>query len=99
MWLALLDIAKREECSIHDICSLVSIRRAKNSSLTAAIRVFLMLYYQSACTKEGHLQAGHGNFENMKKRAQISKDSNTYFSKEEKVLLTRRKRNRRVSAA
>lgn len=71
MWMALREIAKREICSIHDICSLVSVRKNPKTSLTAAIRVFLMLYFRAATTEEGHKLAGHGNFELMKRRARI----------------------------
>lgn len=72
MWKALQDIARREGCSSHDICSLINIRKNHQTSLTAAIRVFLMLYYRAAATEEGHLKVGHGCFEAMKKRAQIN---------------------------
>jgi predicted DNA-binding ribbon-helix-helix protein len=71
MWLALRDIARREKCSIHDICSLVSVRKNARTSLTAAIRVFLMLYFRAASTEEGHRKSGHGNFEFMKRRARL----------------------------
>jgi len=72
MWNAIKDIALREGTTIHSICSLISIRKAADTSLTAAIRVFLMLYYRAATTQEGHLRAGHGNFENMKRRARVT---------------------------
>ncbi len=72
MWNALKEIAKREKCTIHDICSLIHVRKGKHSSLTAAIRVFLMLYFRSAATEEGHIRAGHGRFESMIERARIS---------------------------
>lgn len=75
MWLALKDIARRERCSMHDICSLIHMRKNENTSLTAAIRVFLMLYYRAAATEEGHSRAGHGNFENMKRRARVVAES------------------------
>ena len=71
MWTALKEIANREGCSIHDICSLISLRKNENTSLTAAIRVFLMLYFRASSTEEGHCQAGHGCFEAMKRRAKI----------------------------
>lgn len=71
MWLALRDIALREKCTIHDICSLVSVRKNTHTSLTAAIRVFLMLYFRAATTDEGHRRAGHGDFEHMKRRARV----------------------------
>ncbi len=60
MWAALKEIARREKCTIHRICSVVYDRKNDKSSLTAAIRVFLMAYYRSAATEEGHAIAGHG---------------------------------------
>ena len=72
MWSSLYDIAKRENCSIHDICTLINMRKNPKTSLTAAIRVFLMLYFRAAATEEGHAKAGHGNFEFMKHRAGVN---------------------------
>ena len=69
MWNALFDIAKRENCSIHDICTLISIRKNPKTSLTAGIRVFLMLYFRAAANEEGHARAGHGDIKFMKDRA------------------------------
>ena len=71
MWVALKDIARRERCRIHDICSLIERRKQPDTSLTAAIRVFLMLYYRAAATEEGHMKAGHGNFQVMLRRARV----------------------------
>lgn len=75
MWAALKDIAHREGCSMHEICSLIHLRKREQTSLTAGIRVFLMLYYKAASTDEGHRRAGHGDFENMRQRARISQDA------------------------
>lgn len=71
MWSALREIARREDCKIHDLCSLIHLRKNPDTSLTAAIRVFLMLYYRAAATEEGHRRAGHGNFDNMIQRARM----------------------------
>ncbi len=71
MWSALREIAKREDCKIHDICSLIHLRKNPDTSLTAAIRVFLMLYYRAAATEDGHHRAGHGNFDHMVQRARV----------------------------
>ena len=60
MWQALKDIAVREKCSIHILCSMIAKRKRPQSSLTAAVRVFVMLYYRAASTEEGHNRAGHG---------------------------------------
>ena len=82
MWQALREIAKRERCTIHDICTLISMRKNSKTSLTAAIRVFLMLYFRAASTEEGHQKAGHGSFEIMKRRARLSDDKSGIFSKQ-----------------
>lgn len=57
---ALFDIARREGRNVHEIATLVDQARPRNSSLTAAIRVFVMAYYRAAATEEGHARAGHG---------------------------------------
>ncbi|MCC7304633.1 MAG: ribbon-helix-helix domain-containing protein [Alphaproteobacteria bacterium] len=83
MWMALRDIALRESCTIHDICSLVSMRKNAHTSLTAAIRVFLMLYFRAASTEEGHKRAGHGSFEQMTQRARIPVQQVAFFSRKQ----------------
>jgi predicted DNA-binding ribbon-helix-helix protein len=75
MWDAIKDIANRERTSIHYLCTLIAMRKQQETSLTAAIRVFLMLYYRAAATSEGHARAGHGNFDNMLRRAKIDPPS------------------------
>ena len=67
MWGALLDIAARERRNVHEICSLVNrAGRRPESSLTAAIRVFIMAYFRAAATEDGHATAQHGKgFVNM----------------------------------
>ncbi len=71
MWIALRDITKREECKIGELCSLIYLRKNKNTSLTSAIRVFIMLYFRAATTENGHIRAGHGDFKTMKRRARL----------------------------
>ncbi len=79
MWVALKDIADREKCTIHDICGLVYTRKDQGTSLTAAIRVFLILYFRAASTEKGHENAGHGDFDVMKKRACIPEEFQVFF--------------------
>ena len=74
MWDSLQAIAKREQCSTSDLCSLIQVCKRPNSTLTASVRVFLMLYYRAAATEDGHIRAGHGDFANMLKRARMSGD-------------------------
>lgn len=74
MWREIKNISKRERCTIHDLCSLIALRKNERTSLTAAIRVFLMLYFRAAATEAGHEKVGHGDFENMKRRAGMAAD-------------------------
>lgn len=60
MWDALGEIARREDVSVHDICTIVAQRRTR-SSLTAALRVFALGYFRAAATEKGHLHVGHGS--------------------------------------
>jgi predicted DNA-binding ribbon-helix-helix protein len=59
MWDALFEICRREGLSAHDICTAVEARR-RASSLTAALRVFVVDYFRTASTEDGHSRAGHG---------------------------------------
>lgn len=79
MWEALKYVSRKEKCTIHNICTLVYLRKQSNTSLTAAIRVFLMLYFRAAATEDGHQKAGHGNFERMKRRARIPAHMDAHF--------------------
>ncbi len=79
MWEALKYVSRKEKCTIHNICTLVYLRKQSNTSLTAAIRVFLMLYFRAAATEDGHQKAGHGNFERMKRRARIPAHIDAHF--------------------
>ena len=60
MWSDLKDICRREGKSVHEICTMVNVRKDPSRSLTSAIRVFLIAYYRSAATEDGHYRAGHG---------------------------------------
>lgn len=60
MWSALRELCMREHLSIHDIATAVSERKPANTSLTAALRVFIMAYFRAAATEDGHSKAGHG---------------------------------------
>ncbi len=60
MWEALAEIVQRENSSVNDLVSRIENRRAA-SSLTAAVRVFIVSYFRAAATEDGHAGAGHGN--------------------------------------
>ena len=59
MWEAFHEIAARENASVHEICSRVEYSR-RESTLTAATRVFILVYFRAAATEQGHSLAGHG---------------------------------------
>lgn len=59
MWDALHEVARREGKTINEICTMVDARR-RESSLTAALRVYIVAYFRAAATEHGHLRAGHG---------------------------------------
>ena len=52
MWDALEDVSNREKRTIHDIASYAYLRKKPITSLTAAIRVFLLTYYRDADTQK-----------------------------------------------
>jgi predicted DNA-binding ribbon-helix-helix protein len=60
MWSGLTEICRRERMIMHDVCTIVASHKKKNTSLTAAIRVFVVTYYKAAATEDGHSKAGHG---------------------------------------
>jgi predicted DNA-binding ribbon-helix-helix protein len=59
MWDALRQVCDRERMSLHEMVTAIGQHRSV-SSLTSAIRVFLLLYFQAAATDDGHRRAGHG---------------------------------------
>ncbi len=46
MWDSLQEIGRRQELTIHQICSLVD-RRRGSAGLTAALRVFIISYFRA----------------------------------------------------
>lgn len=60
MWEALRHICQREKHSLNDLITAVDQGRT-SSSLTAALRVYLLKYFLAAATEEGHRRAGHGD--------------------------------------
>ncbi len=58
MWQALREISTREGKTMHALVTEIERGRAQ-SSLTAAIRVYLLDYFRAAATEEGHRRAGH----------------------------------------
>ncbi len=60
MWNGLTELCRRQRTTLHDICTQVAQAKDTDTSLTAAIRVYIMNYYRLAATEDGHLKAGHG---------------------------------------
>lgn len=59
MWEALHQICERERKSLNEAVTEIDGQRV-SSSLTAAIRVYVLSYFRAAATDEGHRLAGHG---------------------------------------
>jgi len=59
MWGALREVCAREGKSMNALVTEIDRGRAQ-STLTAAIRVYLLAYFRSAATEDGHRSAGHG---------------------------------------
>jgi len=60
MWSGFREICRRERASMHELCTMVAEHKPPGTSLTAAIRVFIMAYFRAASTEDGHMKAGHG---------------------------------------
>lgn len=58
-WVALDEIARREKTSINAICDRAASRR-NGLGLTAALRLYTLVYFRDATTEEGHMASGHG---------------------------------------
>ncbi len=59
LWDALNEACQREGLTVHPLCTLIDKRR-RASTLTAAVRVYVVEYYRAATTEDGHADAGHG---------------------------------------
>ncbi|MFD2206890.1 ribbon-helix-helix domain-containing protein [Kiloniella antarctica] len=55
MWDALFEICIREDCHISNLCTTIDDAKA-GSSLTAAIRVFILIYFRNAAFAIGYEQ-------------------------------------------
>ena len=59
MWNALDEICHREISTRNQLCEMIY-KFKHASTLTAAVRVFVVNYYRAAATEEGHASVGHG---------------------------------------
>jgi predicted DNA-binding ribbon-helix-helix protein len=54
----LAEICRREFCTTEDVCSYVDGRG--RGSLASSLRVFILGYFHTSSTEDGHQRAGHG---------------------------------------
>lgn len=59
MWDALDEICHRETITRDQLCEMIY-KFQHASTLTAAVRVFVVSYYRAAATEESHANIGHG---------------------------------------
>jgi predicted DNA-binding ribbon-helix-helix protein len=64
MWDAFEEIAQREGMTLSALSSLVDTER-RESSLTAAIRLFILAYFRAAATEDGHKAKGYGTRDSL----------------------------------
>lgn len=57
MWDGLREIAKRENTSVNNLCTQVNLHR-RQSSLTSAIRVFIVAYYRDLARTKAEGDSG-----------------------------------------
>lgn len=53
VWEILHEIANEQDCTIHDLCTFIHERKGDNSSMSSAIRVFLISYLYINYKKKG----------------------------------------------
>jgi len=58
MWDRLAEICRREYCTTQDVCSYVADHR--HGSLASSLRIFILGYFHTSSTEDGHRNAGHG---------------------------------------
>ncbi|WP_343560488.1 ribbon-helix-helix domain-containing protein [Kiloniella sp. b19] len=64
VWEALEEICVREGYTLNQLGSMINKQR-QESSMAAAVRVFVLMYFRSAATELGHENAGHGTLEDI----------------------------------
>ncbi len=88
MWDALHELCRREGKTVHMVCSTVNDTR-RESGMTAALRVYIVSYFRSAATEDGHNQAGHGSPE-----TEAAADGRTDENTDESQVVTARAEER-----
>lgn len=64
VWAALEEICHREMMTLADLVKSVE-RRGHPGGRTSAVRVFVMSYFRTAASEDGHRAAGHGLVEQL----------------------------------
>jgi predicted DNA-binding ribbon-helix-helix protein len=60
IWDILVEICRRESCTLHDVLSYADEHRLPRGSLASSLRILILDYFRSSATEEGHKRAGHG---------------------------------------
>ena len=68
MWESLNEISEREKITVHELVTALYLRLSPEMTLTASVRVFIMLYYKAAATETGHVRVGHGKLKSKLKQ-------------------------------
>lgn len=68
MWESFKEVAEREKMTIHELGTVIHSKVSDEMTFTAAVRVFVMLYFKAAATERGHALVGHGNLKSKIKK-------------------------------
>jgi predicted DNA-binding ribbon-helix-helix protein len=60
LWDSLQEICRRERIGLGELVRRIEQEAGPCGGRTSAVRVFVLTYFRSAATEEGHREAGHG---------------------------------------
>lgn len=59
-WESLRKICEIEKCNLSELLNYIDKNKYEESSFSSSVRIFVLSYFMSAVTQEGHLLARHG---------------------------------------
>jgi predicted DNA-binding ribbon-helix-helix protein len=72
LWDALQEISRRENMPIGDLVRQIEVA-GHAGGRTSAVRVYILSYFRSAASEEGHIAAGHGAHQMQQFRRAVSR--------------------------
>lgn len=60
LWDSLQEICRRERIGLGELVRRIEQEAGPSGGRTSAVRVFVLTYFRTAATEDGHREAGHG---------------------------------------